>query len=76
MNYDDETLDFLEQQIPEMAAAAVKQAYWNALASGSSVLVSDTDGVIREIFPNGTSRFVEQGEPYVKIKKGITKISE
>lgn len=32
------SLDFLESHTPELADAAFKQAYWQALASGSGVL--------------------------------------
>lgn len=41
-NDDEKVIDYLEKYIPEMAQAAVKQAYWHALASGSSVLVGET----------------------------------
>ena len=59
MNDDKEKMiDYLEKHIPEMAQAAVKQAYWQALASGSSVLVGE-NGVINEVFPDGTVKFVK-----------------
>jgi hypothetical protein len=32
------TISYLEEYIPELAEAATKQAYWQALATGSSVL--------------------------------------
>lgn len=51
-------IDYLEKHIPEMAQAAVKQAYWQALASGSSVLVGE-NGVINEVFPDGTVKFIK-----------------
>lgn len=57
-NDDEKMIDYLEKHIPEMAQAAVKQAYWQALASGSSVLVGE-NGVINEIFPDGTVKFVK-----------------
>lgn len=57
-NDDEKTIDYLEKHIPEMAQAAVKLAYWQALASGSSVLVGE-NGVINEIFPDGTVKFVK-----------------
>lgn len=57
-NDNEKMIDYLEQHIPEMAQAAVKQAYWQALASGSSVLVGE-NGVINEVFPDGTVKFVK-----------------
>lgn len=40
-NDNEKAIEYLEKHIPEMAEAAVRQAYWQALASGSSVLVSE-----------------------------------
>jgi hypothetical protein len=57
-NDNEKMIDYLEKHIPEMAQAAVKQAYWQALASGSSVLVGE-NGVINEVFPDGTVKFVK-----------------
>ena len=68
-NYDERMTDYLEQYIPEMAQAAVSIAYWQALASGSSVLVGEND-VINEVFPDGTIRFVKNISPPVKTEKG------
>lgn len=68
-NYDERMIDYLEQFIPEMAQAAVSIAYWQALASRSSVLVGE-NGVINEVFPDGTVRFVKNISPPVKIEKG------
>ncbi len=59
----EKTLDYLEQQIPGLSAAAVDVAYWQALAAGQKVLVSG-DGGIYEVFPDGTRRFVKAtGQP-------------
>lgn len=74
-NDNEKAIEYLEQHIPEMAQAAVKQAYWQALASGSSVLISD-DGFIKEIFPDGTSRIVEQTEPFIEVEKGRIIVSK
>jgi hypothetical protein len=49
------TLDYLEQQIPSLSAAAVDVAYWQALASGQAVLVSG-DGGIYQAFADGTKK--------------------
>jgi hypothetical protein len=54
----EKTMRFLEEHIPELAQSAVTQAYWQALASGSSVLESD-HGVIYEVFPDGTRKLVK-----------------
>ena len=42
----EEEMCYLEEQIPELAVMALRIAYWQALATGSSVLQSDEDGVI------------------------------
>jgi hypothetical protein len=39
MSMTEESMRFLEENIPILADTAVKQAYWQALASSSSVLV-------------------------------------
>lgn len=51
----EQTLDYLEQQIPSLSAAAVDVAYWQALASGQTVLISADDGVY-QAFPDGTRK--------------------
>ncbi len=52
------TLDYLEQQIPGLSAAAVDVAYWQALAAGQAVLVSG-EGGIYQAFPDGTRKLVK-----------------
>jgi hypothetical protein len=69
MAMNEKTIEFLEEHIPELAKAATSQAYWQALASGSSVLISD-NGVIKEVFPDGTIQIIEKNEPFIKVKKG------
>ncbi len=59
MELDDDAIDYLEEHIPELAEIAFKQAYWAALASGSSVLMSE-DGNLVEIFPNGKRKFIKR----------------
>ncbi len=68
MENNEKAIDYLEEHIPELAEAAVKQAYWQALASGS-VLVSENI-VIKEVFPDGTSKIIQQNAPFVKTQKG------
>jgi len=59
MKMNEKTIRFLEEHIPELFEAAVKQAYWGALASGSSVLISE-NGVLVEIHPDGTRKIIKQ----------------
>ncbi len=61
---DDKTLDFLEQQIPDLAAAAVTIAYNETLAAGLSVLQVEGDELIEQ-FPDGSKRVVK------KLKRGF-----
>ncbi len=72
---DEKTIEYLEQHIPELAEAATLQAYWQTLASGNSVLISD-NGVLKEIFPDGSVKILEKNEPFVKVKKGQITISK
>ena len=65
MKDNEKVIDYLEQHIPELAAAAIKIAYWQALASGSSVLISE-NGEIVEVFPDGTRKFIQKTESYIK----------
>jgi hypothetical protein len=59
----EETLDYLEQQIPSLSAAAVDVAYWQALATGQAVLVSGDDGIYRA-FADGTKELIKiTGKP-------------
>ncbi len=70
MEMNEKSIEFLEKHIPELAEAATKQAFWQTLASGNSVLISD-NGNIKEVFPDGTSRIVDKNEPPIKMKKGL-----
>lgn len=63
------TLDYLEQQIPSLSAAAVDVAYWQALATGQSVLVSG-DGGIYEVFGDGTRKLLKTTEPPLSVPVG------
>ena len=69
MNMTEESMRFLEEHIPDLADAAVKQAYWQALATGSSVLVSE-EGALVEIFPDGTRKVLKQLEPQTAVTLG------
>ena len=65
----EESMRFLEEHIPDLADAAVKQAYWQALATGSSVLVSE-EGELVERFPDGTQKVVKHLEPQTTVLVG------
>ena len=69
MNMTEESMRFLEEHIPDLADAAVKQAYWQALATGSSVLVSEESALV-EIFPDGTRKVLKQLEPQTSVTLG------
>jgi hypothetical protein len=69
MDLSEKALDYLEKHIPELAELAFKQAYWAALASGSSVLVSE-NGSLVEVFPDGTRKFIKKLPPWIPVKRG------
>ena len=62
-------LDYLEQQIPSLSAAAVDVAYWQALATGQAVLVSG-EGGIYQVFPDGTRKLVKTTEAPLSVPVG------
>ena len=64
-------LDFLESQIPAMAEAATRSAFWNALTRGQTVLVAEGDDLV-EISPDGTRRFIKKLPPNVPVPPNIT----
>ena len=69
MTLSDEAISFLEEHIPELAEPAFKQAYWAALASGSSVLVSEKGSLV-EIFPDGKQKFIKKLPPSTPVVRG------
>jgi hypothetical protein len=69
MALSEEAMSFLEEHIPELAEAAFKQAYWAALASGSSVLVSEKGNLV-EVFPNGTKKIIKKLPPSTPVTPG------
>jgi len=68
------SLDFLESHIPELADAAFKQAYWQALASGSSVLEVD-QGHIVEVFPDGSRKTIKKIDEPIPVTVGHKRIN-
>lgn len=69
MNDLDATLDYLEQQIPSLSAAAVDVAYWQALGTGQAVLISG-DGGIYQAFPDGTEKLVKTTQKPLSVPVG------
>jgi hypothetical protein len=65
----EKVINYLEEQIPELAELAIKQAYWQALASGSSVLAVK-DNILIEVFPDGSKKIIKQLEPAMRVKPG------
>ncbi len=69
MELTEKAIDYLEEHIPELAEVAFKQAYWAALASGSSVLMSENGSLI-EVFPDGRREFRKKLPPWTAVKQG------
>ena len=69
MPLSEEAMCFLEEHIPELATVAFKQAYWAALASGSSVLISENGNLV-EVFPNGKQKFIKPLLPSTQVTCG------
>lgn len=62
-------MTFLEEHIPELAEVAFKQAYWSALASGSTVLVSENGNLV-EVYPDGTRKIIKQLPKHIPVDPG------
>lgn len=69
MTLSEEAMFYLEEHIPELADVAFKQAYWAALASGSSVLISE-NGKLVEVFPDGKHKFIKYLSPSTPVIRG------
>ena len=69
MDLSEESMRYLEEHIPELAEGAFKQAYWNALAAGSTVLSSE-GGFLVEVYPDGTRKKLKKLSPPIKIEPG------
>ena len=63
-------LNYLEESIPELAEAAVTQAYWRALAAGHSVLKAE-NGMLIEVHPDGTKKVIKKLAPPTPVEKGL-----
>ena len=73
MPLSEQSMQFLEEHIPELAQSAVTQAYWQALAAGNSVLQCD-NGAIYEVFPDGTRTLVKTVTPPTAVTPGETRV--
>jgi hypothetical protein len=69
MGLNEKELDYLEEHIPELAEVAFRQAYWAALASGSTVLMSE-DGNLVEVFPDGKRKIIKPLPPSTAVAPG------
>jgi hypothetical protein len=66
----DQDIQKLESKFPAVSGSAFADARAGALASGQSVLQSE-QGVIYEVFPDGTRRRVKQIEPPTPVAPGF-----
>jgi hypothetical protein len=69
------SMRFLEDHIPDLADAAFTQAYWQALANGSSVLKVER-GEIIEVFPDGSRKVIKQIAPLIPVPLGKKRIAK
>jgi hypothetical protein len=69
MGLNEKELDYLEEHIPELAEAAFKQAYWAALASGSTVLMSENGNLVK-VFPDGKREIIKPLPPSTPVTPG------
>lgn len=69
MPFTEKAMCFLEEHIPELADAAVKQAYWQALASGNNILASE-GGKLVEIHPDGSRKIIKTLLPSTPVTIG------
>ncbi len=70
---DEESLRFLEQQIPALASSALKLAYQNALASGANVLEA-VDGALVATAPDGNQQFIQALPPAYQVSIGSKRV--
>ncbi len=69
MPLNEKAIRFLEEQIPEMADSAVKQAYWRTLAAGYNVLESENNAIV-EVHPDGSRKIIKKLAPCIPVFKG------
>ena len=66
---DEDSLRFQEVFIPELAEVAIKQAYYQTLAAGCSVL-EVVDGQLIESAPDGSRRVIKSLPKPIPVKPG------
>lgn len=69
MKLTEKEIQNLEEKFPYIAQTSAKQAQWETLSSGSSVLMVE-DGEIIEMFPDGRKVLIKKIEPHISLKKG------
>ncbi len=67
---DEKSMRFQEASIPELAEGAVKQAYYNALAAGCTVLEA-LDGQLVESSPDGSVRVIRPLPAHIPVTPGL-----
>lgn len=51
-------ISFIEAHIPELAELAFKQAFWQTLADGVSVIIAENNQLV-EFFPDGSKKIIK-----------------
>ncbi|HEU5070895.1 MAG TPA: hypothetical protein VFV96_10860 [Verrucomicrobiae bacterium] len=69
MSEHEKTIQQLESLFPTLSGVTFNAALKRTLASGQSVLQSE-DGVIYEVFPDGTRRRIKEIEPPIPVERG------
>ncbi len=68
MTDNEAAIRYVEEHLPEAAAAAVTQAYWQALAEGVPVAVRERDNLV-EVSPDGSRRVIKPLEPLTPVPR-------
>lgn len=61
-----DSIQITEEQIPHLAALAVRAAYARARAAGQTVMIAEA-GQLIEILPDGSRRVVKSLKPPVRV---------
>ena len=62
-----------EEEIPALAAQAIRNAVASAIAEGRSVLVTEGD-VVYEVFPNGTKQLLTRIIPRTQVDPTFVRV--
>ncbi len=73
MQLDEKSMSLLEARIPELADGAVKQAYYQALTSGSKVLEA-VNGKLVESSSDGSTRVIKSLPAPIQVALGSKRI--